>query len=195
MEKKKKLPLYNLMIDDNIELGVSYVALVDDPAIEINWMAFNNQIQFKADTERRIITGALMLSDTPIYRRNESMGEFNVIFDKHTIEKIVQRFMKNDFGKQVNAMHDPNQLINGVYMYESFITDKERGIQAPKGFEKVPEGSWFGSYKVENEDVWQNFIKTGEFKGFSVEGAFDLVPESKFFAEFNELVNSITCTK
>jgi hypothetical protein len=62
-------------------------------------------------------------------------------------------------------------------MYESFIVDSQRGIRPPMGFEDAPEGSWFGSYKVDNEDVWNNFIKTGEFKGFSVEGVFDLVPE------------------
>jgi len=71
----------------------------------------------------------------------------------------------------VNKMHDPNQFIDGVYMIESFIIDSKRGINAPDGLQ-LPDGSWFGSYKVDNEEVWNNFIKTGEFKGFSVEGDF-----------------------
>jgi hypothetical protein len=134
-------------------------------------------MKFAMDKERKIITGALMLADLPIYRRSEKMGEFYVVFDKFQIEKIVQRFMKNGFTDNVNKMHDAKQTVDGVYMYESFIVDSQRGIRPPVGFEDAPEGSWFGSYKVDNEDVWNNFIKTGEFKGFSVEGVFDLVPE------------------
>jgi hypothetical protein len=63
-------------------------------------------------------------------------------------------------------------------MFESFIVDSERGIQAMKGFEDAPQGSWFGSFKVENEEVW-NKIKSGEFKGFSVEGIFNYKKEKQ----------------
>lgn len=175
---EKVLPIYRLTIkDEDDKMGVNYVALVDEPAIQTNWLAFNGQMKFAMDKERKIITGALMLADLPIYRRSEKMGEFYVVFDKFQIEKIVQRFMKNGFTDNVNKMHDAKQTVDGVYMYESFIVDSQRGIRPPLGFEDAPEGSWFGSYKVDNEDVWNNFIKTGEFKGFSVEGVFDLVPE------------------
>ena len=67
-------------------------------------------------------------------------------------------------------MHDPSQLVDGVYMFESFIINSQR-MPAPEGFEDLPDGSWFGSYKVDNEAVW-NEIKAGTFKGFSVEGMF-----------------------
>jgi len=175
---EKVLPIYRLTIkDEDDKMGVNYVALVDEPAIQTNWLAFNGQMKFAMDKERKIITGALMLADLPIYRRSEKMGEFYVVFDKFQIEKIVQRFMKNGFTDNVNKMHDAKQTVDGVYMYESFIVDSQRGVRPPVGFEDAPEGSWFGSYKVDNEDVWNNFIKTGEFKGFSVEGVFDLVPE------------------
>ena len=42
----------------------------------------------------------------------------------------------------------------------------------PMGFEEVADGSWFVSYLIDNEDVWSK-VKSGEFKGFSVEGVFD----------------------
>ena len=45
-----------------------------------------------------------------------------------------------------------------------------------KGFEDVPDGSWFGSFKVDNEEVWQ-MIKDGKVKGFSVEGLFNYKPK------------------
>ena len=170
----KKLPIYKMTINPDDESGVNYVALVDEPAIEIDWFAFNKDMQFKADNERRIITGALMIADKPIYRNDAKMGEYMVMFDANTIEQIVQKFFKSQNTGNVNEMHDTP--IDGVFMYESFITDKKRGILAPKGFNKIPDGSWFGSYKVDNNDVWENFIKKGEFKGFSVEGLFDLQP-------------------
>lgn len=137
---------------------------------------FNFKIQ---NEERRIITGALMVADLPIYRFNESIGEFYVTFDKPTIEKIVQKFFKYGNTSNVNKMHNPDMQVDGVYMFESFIIDSERGIKVPDGFDGITEGSWFGSYKIDNEDVWQNFIKTGEFKGFSVEGLFDMEIEKK----------------
>lgn len=170
-----KLPIYRMTINpDDEETGVDYVALVDQPAIEVDWFAFDKEMKFKADVDRRIITGALMIADLPIYRRDEKMGEYMVVFDKTTIEQIAQKFAKRKKNSNVNEMHATP--LDGVYMYESFITDVERGIVAPKGFKKVPDGSWFGSYKVDNDDVWNNFIKTGDFKGFSVEGFFDLQP-------------------
>lgn len=193
MEKMKQFPIYRLVIkDEDDNMGVNFVALVDEPAIESNFFAFSDQLRFIADKERRIITGALMIADLPIYRRNEKMGEFYVVFDKIQIEKIVQRFMKKGYHDNVNKMHDGSQVVDGVFMYESFITDSQRGILAPKNFNNIPDGSWFGSYKVENDEIWNEFIKTGEFKGFSVEGLFDMIPErTALESEIIDIIKSI----
>jgi len=123
------------------------------------------------DEEERIITGALMLADTPIYR-NDGNGEYYVVFSKDTIKKIAQKYFKKGYQNNVNLMHDSGQVMEGVTMFESWIVDEKRGIKPMKGFEDVNEGSWFGSFKVENEDVW-NMIKEGKVKGFSVEGIFN----------------------
>jgi hypothetical protein len=185
----ENLPVYKLVIDDSDELGVEYIALVDQPAIETNWHAFKEhqlesytdypkdeqnmkgQFKFFADKERRLISGALMISDLPIYRADES-GEYYVVFDKEQIEKIAQRFFKKGFTHNVNMMHDSERQVDGVYMVESFIIDKTRGIKTPEGYPTLTEGSWFGTFKVDNNEVWNDFIRTGVFKGFSVEGAF-----------------------
>jgi hypothetical protein len=129
------------------------------------------QFKFFADKERRLISGALMISDLPIYRADES-GEYYVVFDKEQIEKIAQRFFKKGFTHNVNMMHDSERQVDGVYMVESFIIDKTRGIKTPEGYPTLTEGSWFGTFKVDNNEVWNDFIRTGVFKGFSVEGAF-----------------------
>lgn len=169
----KKLPLYALVIDDKDESGVDFIAMVDKPAIEKNWMAFQNQkMDFViTNQDRRIITGPLMIPNLPIYRRDE-IGEYNVFFTAETINQICQKYFKNGYTSNVNMMHDPNQITKGIYMFESFIADKSRGVLCPTAYSGLPDGTWFGSFKVDNQDVWDSFVKTGVFKGFSVEGIF-----------------------
>lgn len=165
------LPIYKIKIKDSEDLGVDYVAFVDDPAIERNWMAFNKEKRYFANEEKKIISGPLIVANLPIYRRDDKLGEFMVVFDEDTTMQIVQRFFKNRFTSNVNLMHDPNQKVDGVYMFESFVIDNEKGKVAPKGFEKLTDGSWFASFKVDNEQVWAD-VKSGKFQGFSVEGLF-----------------------
>ncbi len=169
---KDELPIYRFVVSEDDESEVTAVALVDTPAIEMNWQAFNSFKSFAADKEKRIISGPLMVAELPIYRRDEQ-GEYYGLFTAEDIYNIRNKFFKKNYTQEVNAMHDSNQMIEGVYMIESFIIDSERGIHSPSGF-KLPNGSWFGSYKVDNEDVWNDFVKTGEFKGFSVEGVFGM---------------------
>lgn len=121
--------------------------------------------------EEKIISGMLMAADTPIYR-NDSNGEYYVTFSKETIKKIAQKFFKKGFQNNVNLMHDAGMIVEGLTMFESWVTDKNRGIEPMKGFEDAPDGSWFGSFKVENDEVWK-LIKDGKVKGFSVEGIFN----------------------
>jgi len=176
-----KLPIYQLEISEDLndDVEVDFVALVDRPAIEKDFLMFKEQkANFVIQSEdRRIVSGALMLADTPIYR-NDQNGEYYVTFTAPTIEKIAQKFFKKGYQSNVNLMHDEALAVEGVTMYESFIVDSARGVVAMKGFEDAPEGSWFGSFKVENESVW-NKIKSGEFKGFSVEGIFNYKKEKQ----------------
>ena len=167
-------PVYRLVIQDDDHTGVTAVALVDEPAIQINWQAFKAKKQLFQiqNEEKRVISGPLMVADMLIPRRDER-GEYDVFFDSPTIEQIVLKFFKNKYTTNVNPMHDSMLLLPDVFMYESFIINSAKGINAPLGFDVLPDGSWFGSFKINNDDVWTNFIKTGEFKGFSVEGFFN----------------------
>ena len=117
-----------------------------------------------------------MLADIPIFRSDATYGDYYVAFTKDTIFKIAQKFFKKGYQNNVNLMHDSGSVVEGLTMFESFITDKSRGIMPMKGFEDVPDGSWFGSFKVDNEEVWQ-MIKDGKVKGFSVEGLFNYKPK------------------
>lgn len=169
-----ELPLYELFIDLEDESGVDFIALVDDPAIKKGWQAFNNvsAMTFKADKEKRIISGPAMIANLPIYRKRKDGSEYYVMFKAETIKSIVEKFFRNQYSNNFNVMHKKNLLAEGVYLIESMIIDSERGVKTPLGFDELSEGSWFISCKVDNDKVWDDYIKTGVFNGFSVEGEF-----------------------
>ncbi len=166
-----EFPIYKMRIDENDE-GVQYVSLVEHPATEINYLAFSeSKMLFSENSEKRILTGLLMAANTPILRQDKERGKYYVIFEPDVIEKMVMRFFKQNNIRNVNVEHKLD--VEGVYMFESWITNQARGINAPNEFADTPDGSWFGSYKIENDDVWQNRDK---FNGFSIEGYFGLEP-------------------
>ena len=174
-----ELPLYMLEISDDLldDAEVQFVSLVDRPAIQKNWNAFKNEQKFQIISEdKRIISGCAMLADTPIFRSDATFGDYYVAFSKDTITKIVQKYFKKGYQNNVNLMHDHNQIETGVTMFESFISDKSRGIPPMAGFEDAPDGSWFCSMLVENDAVWQQ-VKEGKINGFSIEGIFNYAPK------------------
>ena len=169
-----KLPVYKLDINEwDEETGIEFVSLVESPAIQKDFLAFSETpIKFAIqDEEKRIVTGAAMIADLPIYRRDDIRGEYYVVFDKESIFKIAKKWARSNQYNSVNA-HHKTPIADGVSLFESYIIDRQRGVMPPMGFEEVADGSWFVSYLIDNEDVWAK-VKSGEFKGFSVEGVFD----------------------
>lgn len=179
-----KLPTFEMVIDEQMtsDVEVADIAFVDKPAIEKNFLRFkDDRLHFVTDEERRIVSGPAMVADQLIYRRDDN-GEYNVFFSKDTIEKIAVKFFKKGYQKNMNLFHDPNMSVEGVTIFESFVSDESRGIKPMAGYEDLPDGSWFISVKVENDDVW-NRIKSGEVKGFSVEGIFSYIKKPKSVEE------------
>ena len=168
--------------------GASALSWAENKLRQIDKQSFSIQ-----DEEEKIITGALMLADTPIYR-NDGNGEYYVVFGKDTIKKIAQKYFKKGYQNNVNLMHDSGQVMDGVTMFESWIVDEKRGVKPMKGFEDVKDGSWFGSFKVENEEVW-NMVKDGKVKGFSVEGIFNyskpISKEEKMMDEIIDILKQV----
>lgn len=169
--------LYDISIDPtDFETGLNAISLVENPAVEVDFLAFAKDesavLQF-ADEERHIITGIALLADTPIYRIAPDRTEYYVRFTKDCIRQLVEKYFKFGLTNSVNIEHKDNQFVDGVTMLESYIIDKERGI-CPSEFASAPDGSWVVSYKVSNLDVWSK-IKSGEVKGFSVQGLFHII--------------------
>jgi hypothetical protein len=161
--------------DDTEACGtISYLLWGGEPMLrwaesKMNQEEFSAHLSFAVqDEDQRIVSGPLMIADLPIYRRDED-GEYYVMFTGEQIKKIVQRFFKKGYQAKVNIEH--GKKADGVYMFESYIIDRDRGVNPPTGFEDVADGSWFGSFKVENDKLWGE-VKAGTFKGFSVEGLF-----------------------
>ena len=175
-----ELQMYRAEIDPNptSDLEVNFIGLVDRPAIERNFQAFKNHARFTVNEDKRIISGPAMIADMPIYRKDDQLGEYMVVFDKNSIRCIVEKFSAKGYMKNFNLFHNENAQVNDVTIFNSFISDAELGISPLKGFEDVADGSWFISAKVNNDSVWQQ-VKEGVIKGFSVEGIFTYVPVQK----------------
>lgn len=164
------------MIVDGEETAVFKTSFVKDPAYMRSFQAFSaeRKAQYFANEDQRIVTGVMLVPDLPIYRRDPDGTEYYVVADRDNIKRAAFSYLKKGFAKSVNLEHNQQQQeVDGVYMIESFITDEKRGINTPLGFEAQPDGTWFASFKVDNDEVWNN-VKSGKFTGFSIEGIFEL---------------------
>lgn len=193
--------IYKAQIDPSplSELEVNFIGLVDRPAIERNFLAFNEQkekAKFILNEEKRIVSGPAMIADMPLYRKDDQLGEYYVVFDKVGIQTIVEKFSSKGYLKNFNLFHDEQQQVADVTIFNSFITNKEIGIHPPVGFEDLADGSWFISAKVNNDAVWEK-VKAGTIKGFSVEGIFSYVPSAtlKMREQENERINALIDAK
>ena len=170
------IPVYDAIISDE-ETGMFRISLVDDPAVMSNFQAFDAHkkpmMYAIQDEEKRLVRGCIMRSDFPIYRRDEKMGEYYVIYKAEEIRKMAEKYLLEGRQNDVNLMHEEGSDVDGVQMVQYFI--KGDGIQVD-GFDDCADGSLFGEFHVVNDSVWDE-IKAGTYKGFSLEGVFDLVPE------------------
>jgi len=185
--KEKILKVISLGIDKHYDNNSDVIKGLGSIGIKFlinEKFGINNQYE-------HIISGPIMLANELIYRNNEIYGEHYVKFTPETIKAIAIKFAKKKYNQNINLMHDSNQQLDNVTMFESFITDSKRGIQPMVGFEDAPEGSWFGSFYVEDEKVWQGILN-GEYKGFSVEGLFDMISVEDKSNEDDEVLKMLS---
>lgn len=167
MTTLKGLPTYNMTISDELD-GVYKISLVDAPAIESDFLLFNGdekKVLTFSDDEKHVITGPVMIPEIPIYRCDETGFEYYVQFSKDTIRKSAELFFKNGYQSSVSVGHEFD--VKDVYVFESYIVDKQRGI-VPNDLE-VPDGTWCVSMKCENNELWDKLKNTDLLHGFSIE--------------------------
>ena len=154
------------------------ISLVDDPAVMSNFQAFDKQSipQMYAiqDEEKRLVRGVVMRADFPIYRRDDQMGEYYIIYKADQIRIMAEKYLAESRQNDVNVMHEKDSDVDGVQMVQYFI--KGDGVSV-EGFDECADGSLFAEFHIVNDDVW-NEIKAGTYKGFSLEGVFDMQPET-----------------
>ena len=183
------IPVFDAIITDE-QTGMFKISLVDSPAVMSNFLSFDNdrkvQMYKVENEEKRLVRGVVMRADFPIYRYDKSFGEYYVIYKAEQIRIMAEKYLMESRQNDVNLMHEQNSDVEGVQMVQYFI--KGDGISV-EGFEDIADGSLFAEFHIVNDAIW-DAIKEGTYKGFSLEGVFDLVPE-KDTSRVEEIVDSL----
>ena len=152
-------------------MGIEAISIVENPAIEENFLALkSDEIKLaEVNKEKKILMGALLIPNKPIYRK-AGKDEYYIYFSKDTVEKASQLYLKN--GNQNNSTLEHKHELSGLTLVESWIVEDTKFDKSRKYGLDVPVGTWMGAVKVNNDDVWNEYVKTGKVKGFSIEGYF-----------------------
>tara|TARA_R110002012_G_scaffold295924_1_gene492758 strand:- start:222 stop:839 length:618 start_codon:yes stop_codon:yes gene_type:complete len=165
--------IVELILDEEQEdAGIEAISIVESPAIESDFVALNSEeIKLaEIDKDKKILLGALLIPNKPIYRKGDEGEEYYIFFSKDTIVKASQMFLKN--GYQNNSTLEHAQALNGLTLVESWIVESETQDKSRKYGLNVPVGTWMGAVKVNNDEIWKEYVKTNKVKGFSIEGYF-----------------------
>ena len=163
--------IVELILGDDEFTGIEAISVVENPAIEEDFIALKSEeIKLaEVDKEKRILMGALLIPNKPIYRK-KGEEEYYIYFSKDTVEKASQLYLMN--GNQSKATLEHQHTINGLTLVESWLVEDEVHDKTRKYGLNVPVGTWMGAVKVNNDEIWNNYVKTGKVKGFSIEGYF-----------------------
>ena len=167
------MKIVELIIDENDEFnGVEAISIVENPAIEEDFVALKGQEEIKlaeVDSDKKILMGALLIPNKPIYRRNGE-EEYYIYFSRKTVLTASQKYLKN--GNQKNSTLEHQMNIQGLTLVESWIKEDKVHDKSVKYGMDLPIGTWMGTVKVDNDEIWNEYVKTGKVKGFSIEGYF-----------------------
>jgi len=156
--------------------GVYGISLVENPAMEGLFIALSKdeKIQFKTvDEEQKILMGLVLEPNKPIYR-NQNGEEFNIVFNEETIKELSYGFFKNNSHSNSTIEHDVKQNIQGVTFTESWIVENPTNDKSNNFGFSYPKGSWVAVMKVDSDDVWNDYVKTGKVQGFSIDAMLSL---------------------
>jgi len=185
---------YKVMFNEEDNEGVYAVSLVSDPAIGVQFITLSQQKEIQLATineEQRILLGAVLIPNQPIYR-NQDGHEFNIVFPAETIKQVQQNFSRQGYQNNSTIEHSGDNLEDVTFVETWIKEDEVHDKSVHYGFNE-PVGTWFAAMKVNNEDIWNNYVKTGKVKGFSIDGVFDMerVNLKSEYMNINEIVNAI----
>jgi len=173
--------IYELVIEDENIDEVFAISLVEEPAIESNFVFFDKEkVQFAAlSDEKRLVMGPILIPDKKILRIDGEGKPYHVFFKPETIKKLSEMYLKKKYTDKSTLEHDAK--INGVTLVESWVKESITKDKSALYNLNVPVGTWMGTFKIDNDTIWNDYVKTGEVKGFSIEGLFghNLVEQHK----------------
>jgi uncharacterized protein (DUF2267 family) len=150
--------------------------------MEVNWLKLNKQkLEFRADKDKKMLYGVFIMPEQKIERFDANLGKYYVVFEKDVIEKIVKKFNKNNYNRNINFQHGDNMV--KAFVVENFIASDR--IKPNFGFE-IPEGAWVGSVYIEDNDFWDTYVKTDSLQGFSIEIISKLIPYEEKFSKYKK---------
>lgn len=166
------MTIVELVLDEDAEVrGIDAISLVEHPAIMMDFVALADEhpMTFAQVSDQQLLVGPALVPDKPIYRKRGDQ-EFYVYFSKTTVRKAAELFMRDENLKRWTLEHD--QPIHGVQVVESWVVEDPAKDKAAFYGLSVPPGTWMVSVKVDNESIWNDWVKTGSVRGFSIEGYF-----------------------
>ena len=156
--------------------GVFSISLVNDPATQELFIALSSQEKIQlaeVDKEQRVLMGLVLQPDQLIYRKNEkTLEEFNIVFNSETIKELSHNFFKSGF--QLNSKLEHEEVIKGVTIVESWLVENPKVDKSTNFGMEYPKGSWMATMKIDNDDIWNKYVKTGSVQGFSIDAMVDL---------------------
>ncbi len=164
--------IIELILDEEQEdAGVEAISIVESPAIEEDFVALkSDEIKLaEISADKKLLMGALLVPNKPIYRKT-GKEEYYINFSKETISKASQLYLRN--GNQNNSTLEHQHELSGLTLVESWIVEDKEKDKSRLYNMNVPVGTWMGTVKVNNNEVWNEYVKTNKVKGFSIEGYF-----------------------
>lgn len=165
--------IIELLIDEEADFsGIEAISIVDRPAIEENFIALSKEHKLElaeVDNEKRILMGAALIPNKNIYRTNGE-EEYYIYFSDETVRQASQLFLMRGNQNQSTLEHEAK--LHGLSVVESWIIEDDIHDKSRKFGMDLPVGTWMVSMKVNNDEVWENYVKTGLVSGFSIEGYF-----------------------
>lgn len=166
------MKLYELTIEDNQD-EIFAISLVENPAIESDFVYFKNEkteIRFATiDNDQHMLIGPILIPDKKIIRVEADGQPYEVFFTKETVKKLAQNYLAKKYNDQATLEHDSK--IKGVTLVESWVKDGQFDKSSNYGL-NLPKGTWIGMFKIDDSKIWNDYVKTGKVKGFSIEGLF-----------------------
>ena len=159
-----------LLDEESLQAGIQAISIVESPAIEEDFIALKEEerVELKTiDEDKRVLLGAALIPNKPIYRKSGE-DEYYIYFSQDTVRKASELFFINGNQNKATLEHQMD----------------------------IPVGTWMVSMKVHNDEIWENYVKNGKVKGFSIEGFFvDKVEASKQDPQEVEAEEKLTAIK